>query len=151
MLGRSQPIESGPNGPGRHRLAHDDTAPGDCELLEGPGQTVYESPLRAAMLARLLRDAEIQVRGQRVTVEMLRPRLKTQAERLWPRVREEILRTLEQIPYERVVAGGGGVHLFGDLLRDLFGDGMVMLQDRFAQAEGYRLFLDHRSFFASVA
>ncbi len=82
---------------------------------------------------------------------MLRPGLKKEAGRIWPRVREEILRRLEQIPYERVVAGGGGVHLFGDLLRDLFGDGMVMLEDRFVQAEADRLFLDHRLFFASVA
>jgi hypothetical protein len=49
------------------------------------------------------------------------------------------------------VAGGGGVHLFSDLLRELFGQGIVLLEDRFAQAEGYRLFLDHRSFFAGVA
>lgn len=88
------------------------------------------------MMARLLREGEIQVRGQRVTVEMLRPGLKKEADRIWPRVRGEILRTLEQIPYERAVAGGGGVHLFGDLLREFFGEGIVVLEDRFAQAEG---------------
>ncbi len=121
------------------------------EALEGPGQTVYESPQRAAMLARLLREEQILVRGQQVTMDMLRPQLQAQAERIWPRIREEIRRTLEQIPYERVVAGGGGVHLFGELLREFFGDGLVVLEDRFAQAEGYRLFLEHRSFFRSVA
>lgn len=46
---------------------------------------------------------------------------------------------------------GSGVHLFGELLREFFGDGMVVLEDHFAQAEGHRLFLDHRSFFTSVA
>ena len=121
------------------------------EALEGPGQTVYESPQRAAMLARLLREEQILVRGQQVTLEMLRPQLRAQAERIWPRVREEIRRTLEQIPYERVVVGGGGVHLFGELLREFFGEGLVMLEDRFARAEGYRLFLEHRSCFRSVA
>lgn len=122
------------------------------EALEGPGQTVYESPQRAAMLARLLREEQILVRGQQVTLDMLRPLLRAQAQRrIWPRVREEIRRTLEQIPYERVVAGGGGVHLFGELLREFFGEGLVVLEDQYAQAEGYRLFLEHRSFFRSVA
>lgn len=152
MLEESQRAESGPNPAAKLLLwlagraligraetgrLHAHTANGARGLLEGPGQTVYESPQLAAMMAWLLREGEIQVRGQRVTLEMLGPRLKRQAERIWPRVREEILRTLEQIPYERVVAGGGGVHLFGDLLRELFSDGMVMLEDRFAQAEGH--------------
>ena len=121
------------------------------EALEGPGQTLYESPQRAVLLARLLREEQILVRGQQVTLDRLRPLLRAQAERIWPRVREEIRRTLEQIPYERVVAGGGGVHLFGELLRDFFGEGLVVLEDRFAQAEGYRLFLEHRAFFRGVA
>ena len=121
------------------------------DALEGPGQTLYESPQRAVLLARLLREEQLLVRGQQVTLDRLRPLLRAQAERIWPRVREEIRRTLEQIPYERVVAGGGGVHLFGELLRDFFGEGLVVLEDRFAQAEGYRLFLEHRAFFRGVA
>jgi hypothetical protein len=36
------------------------------------------------------------------------------------------------------------------VLQEFFGERMVMLEDRFTRAEGYRLFLDHRSFFVSV-
>ena len=35
--------------------------------------------------------------------------------------------------------------------RTFFGEGLVVLEDRFAQAEGYRLFLEHRAFFRGVA
>ncbi len=56
---------------------------------------------------------------------------------------EEISRVLEGVPFERVVAGGGGVHIYGPFLREVFGDNLVMLEDRFAQADGCRLFLEH--------
>jgi hypothetical protein len=113
-------------------------------LEEGPGGTVYESPQRAAIAARLLREGVVTIRGQRVTLTELQPFLRAAAGRIWPRIREEILRMLEQVPYERVVAGGGGVHLFGPYIRELFGPEAVLLEDRFAQAEGYRLYLEHR-------
>jgi hypothetical protein len=115
------------------------------EQLEGPGQTVFESPQRAVMMTRLLQAGVVSVGGKAVTLEMVRPRLKLAAGRLWTRIAEEVRRTLEQIPYERVVAGGGGVHLFIDQLTEMFGDSVVILRDRFAQAEGYRLFLEHRA------
>jgi len=114
------------------------------QRLEGPGGTVYESPQRAAIAARLLREGAVTIRGQRVTLTDLQPLLHAAAGRIWPRIREEILRMLEQIPYERVVAGGGGVHLFGPYIRELFGPETVILEERFAQAEGYRLYLEHR-------
>jgi hypothetical protein len=85
-----------------------------CEVweaaLEGSGQTVYESPQRAAMMSRLLREGAIEVRGQRVTMASLRPRLQAHAEQVWPR------------------------------LREIFGESVGILEDGFAQAEGYRLF-----------
>lgn len=114
------------------------------EQLEGPDQTVYESPQRAVMMTQLLRHGRLNVRGREVTLEQLRPRLAVHAGRVWPRLKVEIMRTLVGIPYERVVAGGGGVHIYRDQVTDLFGDKVVVLPDRFAQAEGYRLFLEHR-------
>jgi hypothetical protein len=114
------------------------------EALEGPDQTVYESPQRAVMMTRLLREGRVSVRGAEITLQQLAPRLAAHAERLWPRLKAEILRTLVGIPYERVVAGGGGVHVYWDQVRELFEGKAVLLADRFAQAEGYRLFLEHR-------
>ncbi len=114
------------------------------EALEGADGTVYESPQRAALMSRLLRDGTIQIRGREIRVETLYPRLMVHAARLWPRVREELRRMVEQVPYERVVVGGGGISLFRDFVRSLFGTQVVILDDRFAQAEGYRLYLEHR-------
>lgn len=114
------------------------------EQFEGPGQTVYESPQRAVFAARLLRHGELTLRGKTVTLEMLQPRLKLHAGRLWGRLAQEIQRALEQIPYERVVAGGGGVALFEEQIHETFGERVTVLPDRFAQAEGYRLFVEHR-------
>jgi hypothetical protein len=83
------------------------------------------------------------VRDRRITLEGVQPLLTGEAERIWPRVKEEISRVLEGVPFERVVAGGGGVHVYGPLLREFFQDNLVILEDRFAQAEGCRLFLEH--------
>ena len=115
------------------------------EQFEGSGQTVFESPQRAVFTAQLLRFGELSLRGKTVTLEMLKPRLKLHAGRLWVRLAEEIRRALEQIPYERVVAGGGGVNLFEEEVEEAFGGQVTILRDRFAQAEGYRLFLEHRT------
>jgi hypothetical protein len=112
-------------------------------LLEGRGGTVYESPQRAAMMTTLLREGVLAVRDRRITLEGVRPLLAGEAERIWPRVKEEISRVLEGVPFERVVAGGGGVHVYGPFLREFFQDNLVILEDRFAQAEGCRLFLEH--------
>lgn len=113
------------------------------KLLEGRGGTVYESPQRAAMMTRLLRDGVLAVRDRRITLEGMRPLLTGEAQRIWPRVKEEISRVLEGVPFERVVAGGGGVHVYGPFLREFFRDALILLEDRFAQAEGCRLFLEH--------
>ena len=112
-------------------------------LLEGRGGTVYESPQRAAMMTKLLREGVLAVRDRRITLEGVQPLLAGEAERIWPRVKEEISRVLEGVPFERVVAGGGGVHVYGPFLREFFQDNLVILEDRFAQAEGCRLFLEH--------
>lgn len=122
------------------------------EEFEGPGQTVYESPQRAMFMTRLLQDGELSLRGHTVTLETLRPRLMVHARAAWGRIRSELTRALEQVPYERVVVGGGGVHLFADLLVDFFGESkVVVMADRFAQAEGYRLFLEHREVLKELA
>ncbi len=49
------------------------------------------------------------------------------------------------------MTGRDGLHQFGDLLREVVGDGVLMLKDRFAPAEWDRLFLDDRSFLAGAA
>ena len=127
------------------------SAHGACEvwegalmkLLEGRGGTVYESPQRAAMMTRLLRDGVLTARDRRITLEGVQPLLIGEAERIWPRVKEEIRRVLEGVPFERVVAGGGGVHIYGPFLREFFQENLIILEDRFAQADGCRLFLEH--------
>ena len=55
----------------------------------------------------------------------------------------KISRVLEGLPYERVVAGGGGVNIYGPFLKKYFKGNLVILDDRFAQAEGCRLFLEY--------
>jgi hypothetical protein len=61
-------------------------------------------------------------------------------------------KALEQVPYERVVVGGGGATLFADLVMEYFGESKVAIMgDRFAQAEGYRLFLEHREVLRNLA
>lgn len=122
------------------------------EEFEGPGQTVYESPQRAMFMSRLLQDGVLSLRGRRVTMETLRPKLIAHAKTAWARIKGELERALEQVPYERVVIGGGGVYLFADLLRNFFAESnVVILSDRFAQAEGYRLFLEHRNMLRELA
>ncbi len=122
------------------------------EAFEGPGQTVYESPQRAMFMTRLLRDGELSLRGRTVTLEMLRPRLLVHTETAWARIRRELDKALEQVPYERVVVGCGGATLFADVLMEYFGESKVaIMEDRFAQAEGYRLFLEHRDVLRELA
>ena len=113
------------------------------KLLEGPGGTVYESAQRATMMGKLLRKGALTVRDRRITLGEVNPLLAGEAERSWPRVKEEISRVLEGLPYERVVAGGGGVNIYGPFLKKYFKGNLVILDDRFAQAEGCRLFLEY--------
>ena len=49
------------------------------------------------------------------------------------------------------MAGGGGVHLFAEVLREAFGATLVLLEDRYAQTEGYRAALEHAERLAGVA
>lgn len=122
------------------------------EVFEGPGQTVYESPQRAMFMTRLLRDGELSLRGRTVTLEALKPRLTLHVKAAWVRIRRELDKALEQVPYERVVVGGGGAMLFAEVLMEYFGESKVaIMEDRFAQAEGYRLFLEHRNMLRELA
>lgn len=122
------------------------------EAFEGPGQTVYESPQRAMFMTRLLRDGELSLRGRTVTLEALKPRLALHVKAAWVRIRRELDKALEQVPYERVVVGGGGATLFADVMMEYFGESkVVIMEDRFAQAEGYRLFLEHREVLRNLA
>ncbi len=121
------------------------------EEFEGPGQTLFESPQRAVFTAQLLRRGHLTLRGKTVTMATLTPRLKAQAGRLWGRLGEEMRRALEQVPYERVVAGGGGIAVFEDYVGSEFRGDVTFLRDRFAQAEGYRLFLEHRGLLREYA
>lgn len=115
------------------------------EAFEGPGGTVFESPQRAVLMSEMLRDGELSVRGTRMTLEEFRPYLLRGASERWGRLRAEIGRALAGVQYKRAVAGGGGVTLFSGLLREVFGDELVVLDDRFAQAEGYRLIAEHEA------
>lgn len=63
---------------------------------------------------------------------------------MWPEIRAAIGRALVGVMYERVVVGGGGVHLLEDELRDLFGNELLLVTDRYAQAEGYAHCLEIR-------
>jgi hypothetical protein len=122
------------------------------EAFEGPGQTVYESPQRAMFMTRLIRDGELSLRGRTVTLEALKPMLALHVKAAWGRIRRELDKALEQVPYERVVVGGGGATLFADVLMEYFGESkVVIMEDRFAQAEGYRLFLEHRDMLRELA
>jgi hypothetical protein len=120
------------------------------EAFEGPSQTVFESPQRAVLMSEMLRDGELSVRGSRLTFDEFRPCLLRHAGTRWERLRSEMSRALAGVQYRRVVAGGGGVTLFSGLLRDVFGDQMVVLEDRFAQAEGYRLIAQHQAMIERV-
>jgi len=122
------------------------------EAFEGPGQTVYESPQRAMFMTRLIRDGELSLRGRTVTLEAMKPMLALHVKAAWGRIRRELDKALEQVPYERVVVGGGGATLFADVLMEYFGESkVVIMEDRFAQAEGYRLFLEHRDMLRELA
>lgn len=114
------------------------------EEVEGPEQTVFESPQRAIFMDRLVRDGELVIRGTKVTLEALKPKLLARAAERWERIRMEVTRALAGVQYGRVVAGGGGVSLFAPLFKELVKGDVTVLEDRFAQAEGYRLLLEHR-------
>ena len=87
----------------------------------------------------------MRVRRIELTLEGLREHLLHEAKAVWPRLREEIRQALVGVHYAHVVAGGGGVHLFRDGLRELFDEQeLIELDDRYAQAEGYKLLLEHR-------
>lgn len=114
------------------------------EEVEGPEQTVFESPHRAIFMDRLVRDGRLVIRGTEVTLEALKPKLLARAADRWERICAEITRALAGVQYGRVVAGGGGVSLFAPLFKELVKGDVVVLEDRFAQAEGYRLLLEYR-------
>lgn len=121
------------------------------EAFEGRGQTVFDSPQRALTMTELLQDGLVTIRGKRVTLDEVRPRLLVHAAARWPRIKSEIDRALEGARIKRVVAGGGGATLFERQLRDTFGEMLVLLPDRFAQAEGYRALLEHHALIKQVA
>jgi hypothetical protein len=105
----------------------------------------FDPIMHAVMAQDLVLKGSVTVGSLTLTYERLLPVLQVYASRLWPRIEEEISRVLTGMMVERVVAGGGGVHLFAEKLKKRFGDGLVLLPDRFAQAEGYRLCVMHRS------
>jgi len=115
------------------------------EEIETPAGTLFEEPQKARMVEKLLFEGSLRVRGRQYRWADVEPRLKEEAQRRWPRLREEIQRALVGLDYVRVIAGGGGVHLFAQGLRELFRpEELILLEDRYAQAEGYRLFLAHQ-------
>ncbi len=121
------------------------------EEIETPAGTIFEEPQKARMVEKLLLDGAIRVRGRQHRWADLEPKLKEEAQRRWPRLREEIQRALVGLDYVRVIAGGGGVHLFANGLRELFrSEELILLEDRYAQAEGYRLFLAHQEMLEAV-
>lgn len=96
------------------------------------------SPTTHALMGQdLLSEGRLVVNGLTVTWEECLPKLREAAKAIWPEVRAVIQRTLAGVVYERVVVGGGGVHLLADELRGLFGDQVVVVEDRYAQADGY--------------
>lgn len=105
----------------------------------------FDPATHAVMAQDLVLKGSVTVGSLTLTYERLLPVLQAYASRLWPRIEEEIGRTLTGMMVERVVAGGGGVHLFAEGLTKRFGDLLVLLPDRFAQAEGYRLCVEYRS------
>lgn len=96
------------------------------------------SPAMHAMMGQdLLWEGSVTVNGFTVALEEVMPTLRKEARKVWPEIRAAIGGALAGIVYERVVACGGGVNLLGDELRDVFGDGLLLMTDRYAQAEGY--------------
>jgi hypothetical protein len=107
------------------------------EVVDERLKMPFSPAMHAVMAQDLIWDGSVTVNGLRVELTEAMPRLKAEAKKVWPEIRAAIGRALAGVMYERVVAGGGGVHLLGDELRDLFGEGLVVATDRYAQAEGY--------------
>src|SRR5574337_761917 len=115
------------------------------EAVDQPLARPHDPTTHALMAQDLCLDRQITVFPLTLTLEDLLPRLKAHAARLWPRIGGEISRALNGAVYERVIAGGGGAELFREQLMECFGDRLVILSDRFAQAEGYERCVRHRA------
>lgn len=91
----------------------------------------------AVMAQDLIWNGSVNVNGLQVTLDELMPPLQEEARKLWPDIRAAVGRALAGVAYERVVAGGGGAHLLGDELKEMFGERVVLVKDRYAQADGF--------------
>lgn len=97
----------------------------------------FSPAMHGVMAQDLIWDGSITVNGLRIKYAEMIPRLQEEARKVWPEIRAAIGRALAGVMYERIVAGGGGVHLLEDELRNFFGSAVLLVRDRYAQAEGY--------------
>lgn len=104
----------------------------------------FSPAMHAVMAQDLIWEGSVTVNGLNVSSVEVMPRLHEEARKLWPEVRAAIGRALAGVMYERVVAGGGGAQLLGDELREFFGPELLLVTDRYAQAEGYAHCLEIR-------
>lgn len=114
------------------------------EVVDNRLKMPFSPAMHAMMGQDVIWNGSVTVNGLNVSSVEVMPRLHEQARKLWPEVRAAIGRALAGVMYERVVAGGGGVHLLGDELREFFGSELLLVTDRYAQAEGYAHCLEIR-------
>lgn len=115
------------------------------KAVDEPLGRPHDPATHALMAQDLCLDGRVTVYPLTLTLEELMPQLKAQAATVWQRMWGEISRALTGVLYERVVAGGGGATLFHEQLVDTFGERLVLLPDRFGQAEGYAQCIRHRA------
>jgi hypothetical protein len=99
---------------------------------------------RPLLVRRLLEEGQVAVGDTVLRRAEVEPVVSREAERFWPELATLLQDVWGSTRPDWVVAGGGGVPLYGDHLRRQFGDRLVLLTDRFAAAEGARLFVEQR-------
>jgi hypothetical protein len=97
----------------------------------------FSPAMHGVMAQDLIWNGSVTVNGLHIQYAGIVPSLQAEARKVWPEIRAAIGRALAGVMYERVVAGGGGVHLLEDELREFFGSEVLLVTDRYAQAAGY--------------
>jgi len=114
------------------------------ELVDARLGNPFDPAAHTVMGQDLVAQGTITVNGLTVTYQEALPTLQKYARLMWPELQAEMRRVLTGATYDRVVAGGGGVHLLEDELREFYGGRVEVLGDRYAQAEGYLDCLESR-------